>query len=143
MIQKASERDFAVIAELWEQSVRASHHFLPESYLQQIKTLLPAIFPSMPVYVYSDETGNISGFLGVDGEKIEMLFIHPQAMGKGIGRRLMHYAMEELNASKVDVNEHNAAATDFYKHIGFEVVGRSELDGMGKPFPLLHMELKK
>jgi putative acetyltransferase len=143
MIQKARPNDFAVIADIWERSVRATHHFLPEDYLQKIKTLLPSILPAVPVYVYRNDIGNISGFLGVDGEKVEMLFIDPQQMGKGIGRKLMQYALNELRATKVDVNEDNAEAASFYKHLGFAVISRSEVDGLGKPFPLLHMELRK
>lgn len=143
MIEKAKESDFPVLSGIWELSVRATHHFLPEDYLQKIKTLLPVIFPAMPVYIHRDEHGNITGFLGVDSDKVEMLFIHPQHMGKGIGRKLMQFAVDELHATKVDVNEDNADAASFYKHIGFEVISRSELDGIGKPFPLLHMELKK
>src|SRR5262245_29095292 len=139
MIEKATEKDYPVIAEIWELSVRATHHFLPEDYLQQIKILLPGILPAVPVYVYRSDNGNIAGFLGVDAEKIEMLFIHPQHMGKGIGRKLMQYAVDELHATKVDVNEDNPEATAFYKRLGFVVVSRSEMDGMGKPFPLLHM----
>jgi putative acetyltransferase len=37
------------------------------------------------------------------------------------------------------VNEQNPAACGFYEHLGFVVVGRSEVDGTGRPFPLLHM----
>ncbi len=29
----------------------------------------------------------------------------------------------------------------FYLHTGFEIVGRSERDGLGKPYPLLHLHL--
>jgi putative acetyltransferase len=41
----------------------------------------------------------------------------------------------------VDVNEQNPQGVGFYRHMGFEQVGRSELDGQGNPFPLLHMRL--
>ncbi len=43
--------------------------------------------------------------------------------------------------SRVDVNEQNEQALGFYQHLGFSVIGRSPLDGQGKPYPLLHMEL--
>lgn len=141
MIQQATEKDFERLSHIWEASVRATHHFLPEDYLQLIKRLLPEIFAAMPVMVYVDEHAAINGFLGVAGDKVEMLFIDPAHMGKGIGRKLMQYALVELKAVKVDVNEHNEQATAFYRHLGFVVKSRSELDGMGKPFPLLHMEL--
>lgn len=141
MIEQATEKDFPLIAATWELSVRATHDFLPEDYLQRIKTLLPSFLPSMPVYIYRNDVADLAGFLGVDDGKIEMLFIHPDYMGKGIGRKLMHYALHELGATRVDVNEHNARATAFYKYMGFEVISRSELDGLGKPFPILHMSL--
>lgn len=141
MIEKATEKDFPAIAETWELSVRATHDFLPEDYLQKIKTLFPAFLPSMPIYIYRNAAGNVSGFLGVDDRKIEMLFIHPGYIGKGIGRKLMQYALQELGATKVDVNEQNTRAAAFYRHMGFEVISRSKLDGLGKPFPILHMSL--
>lgn len=70
-----------------------------------------------------------------------MLFMHPDYRGKGIGKVLLTYAVEALGLRKVDVNEQNEGAVGFYRHYGFEVVGRSELDGTGKPYPILHMEL--
>ncbi|WP_311769057.1 GNAT family protein [Novispirillum itersonii] len=39
------------------------------------------------------------------------------------------------------MNEDNPQAVAFYRHMGFTVTGRSEVDGSGKPFPLLHMQL--
>ena len=70
-----------------------------------------------------------------------MLFIHPAARGQGAGRRLLTYAVDSLGATTLDVNEQNEQAVGFYLRMGFEVVGRSECDGMGKPYPLLHLRL--
>ena len=70
-----------------------------------------------------------------------MLFITPEARGTGVGSLLVAQAVEWQGATKVDVNEQNDQALGFYKRIGFSVVGRSPLDGQGKPYPLLHMEL--
>ena len=143
MITKATTDDYAEIIDLWEHSVRATHHFLPEEYLQQIKTMLPSILPHVNLYISRTATGNLSGFLGVAENKIEMLFIHPSNFGSGIGKLLAHFAIKDLQADKVDVNEQNERATEFYKHIGFVVTGRTETDGLGKPFPLIQMELPK
>jgi putative acetyltransferase len=54
---------------------------------------------------------------------------------------LLNYAIEHQAAYKVDVNEQNPDAVGFYQHLGFNVIGRSPLDGQGNPFPLLHLEL--
>ena len=70
-----------------------------------------------------------------------MLFIHPDWRGQGIGKLLLNYAVNDMGATKLDVNEQNPLAVGFYEHLGFKVTGRSPVDGMGKPFPLLHMQL--
>ena len=81
--------------------------------------------------------------MGVERDKIEMLFVVPQMREKGIGRRLLSYAVNELNARYVDVNEQNPQAAVFYEKMGFEIFGRSELDAQGNPYPLLRMRLKR
>lgn len=75
-------------------------------------------------------------------QNLEMLFIDPEYRGKKIGKILLNYSIDNLNVTKVDVNEQNEQAIGFYKHFGFEVIGHSELDSSGKPYPILHMELK-
>ena len=50
-------------------------------------------------------------------------------------------AIARLGATRVDVNEQNEPALGFYRHLGFAVVGRSALDGQGRPYPLLHMSI--
>ena len=140
---KATEKDYSAIAIVWEASVRATHDFLPEDYLQEIKGLLPTIFPAVPIYVFLNDRSEIEGFIGVADHKIEMLFIHPGARRKGIGRLLTEFAVSELKADKVDVNEQNEQAVGFYRRLGFTVEGRTDKDGMGRPFPLLQMKLDK
>jgi len=144
MINSASQGDYPAIIELWELSVRASHQFLPEDYLQRIKHLLPSILAAVKLFVHLDQDQKtITGFLGVSEEKIEMLFIHPEKRGQGIGSLLNKFAIDQLNTCKVDVNEQNEQAVAFYKKLGYKVVGRTEVDGLGKPFPILQMECVK
>jgi putative acetyltransferase len=68
-----------------------------------------------------------------------MVFIHPDWHRQGVGRRLT-WAATALGATTLDVNEQNEQAIGFRRRIGFEVIGRSPVDSMGKPFPLLHMQ---
>ncbi len=70
-----------------------------------------------------------------------MLFVDNDFRGKGIGSQLVAFAVEELGANKVDVNEQNHLATGFYIRMGFRIVGRSPQDGDGKDYPLLHMRI--
>jgi putative acetyltransferase len=89
-----------------------------------------------------DADGRLVAFLGVDGESLEALFVDATSRGAGVGRGLIRYAIDVLGARSVDVNEQNAQAVGFYRHFGFEPIGRSEVDGLGKPYPLLHMRLR-
>ncbi|OAT26784.1 histone acetyltransferase [Buttiauxella ferragutiae ATCC 51602] len=83
------------------------------------------------------------GFTGVSENRIEMLFVDAGQRGKGIGKLLLLHAIDEQGADELDVNEQNPQAVTFYKKHGFETVGRSEVDGQGRPYPLLHMKLQR
>ncbi len=136
--------DFARVVDVWEASVRATHHFVTEANIQFFKPLVRNELPQMAeLACVRDNDGQVAGFIGVAGEKVEMLFIHPTWRGQGIGRQLLTYAVTTLGATMVDVNEQNAQAVGFYRRMGFEVSGRSALDSTGKPFPLLHMRLHR
>ena len=142
IISDVTRDEYPEIVEVWEASVRATHNFLTEDDIQFFKPLiLNEFLKAVNLRCAKSDDGRILGFLGVAQNTIEMLFLDPQNRGKGIGRTLVHYAIEQMGAEKVDVNEQNPDAVGFYKHMGFEVTSRSPLDSMGKPFPILHMTL--
>lgn len=141
-IETAVPGQFARLVAIWESSVRATHHFLQERDIAALRPLLlNAYLPHLKVVIARDETGAIHGFLGVDDNRIEMLFVDDVSRGKGVGKLLLNYAVDCFGANEVDVNEQNPQAVAFYQHVGFVQVGRSERDGQGNPFPLLHMRL--
>ncbi|MET4693670.1 acetyltransferase [Endozoicomonas lisbonensis] len=142
IISEVTRDEYPEIVEVWEASVRATHNFLTESDIQFFKPLiLNEFLEAVNLRCVKSDDGRILGFLGVAQNNIEMLFLDPQNRGEGIGRILVHYAIEQMGVQKVDVNEQNPDAVGFYKHMGFEVTSRSPLDSMGKPFPILHMAL--
>ncbi len=142
-ITNISKSEYPELMQVWEASVRATHHFLKEEDILFFRKVIPEKYlDSVKLFAVRDPEDKILGFLGVSDENIEMLFIHPDARGKGIGTALLDYAMNELRLCKVDVNEQNEQAVGFYLHKGFSVVSRSELDGTGKPYPILHLEIK-
>ena len=81
----------------------------------------------------------LAGFLGSVGQRVEMLFVEPGLRGRGIGTALLEDFGSRHAGIWLDVNEQNTAARAFYARRGFEVVGRSPLDGAGQPYPLLHL----
>ena len=140
LIQKS---EYPEVVAVWEASVRATHDFLKEEDIQYFKPLiLNTYLDAVALRCIRNEQNKIVGFLGVAEQNLEMLFIHPDYRGKGIGKALLHFALQNMKVTKVDVNEQNPQAVGFYQHLGFQVINRSELDASGKPYPILHMELK-
>ncbi|GAB3322902.1 hypothetical protein GCM10027299_18680 [Larkinella ripae] len=98
--------DHPEVVEVWEASVRPTHHFLTEEDIQFFKPLiLNEYLNAVALVGLRDEAGKLSGFLGTADHKIEMLFIHPDAMGKGLGKILIDYAIRQLKATRVDVKK--------------------------------------
>lgn len=140
-ITPVAPEDYPRVVEVWEASVRATHHFVAESDIEIFRPLVFEELPHTDLACVRDVNGMVAGFIGIAEGKVEMLFIHPDYREQGIGRTLLSYAIHERGATTVDVNEQNDQALGFYMRMGFEVVGRSELDSNGKPYPLLHMRL--
>ncbi len=121
--------------------MRATHTFLSEEDIAGIRqALVPLYFPAVELYGI-EAGGTLAGFIGLSGEKIEMLFIDDRHRGNGLGSRLIDHAVA-LGARSVDVNEQNPLALGFYLSKGFSVDSRDPLDADGRPFPILHLSLK-
>ena len=141
-ISQPTPEDYDEILHVWEMSVRHTHDFLTEEHTQFYKPLVRKHYlPAVELFVIRNANGKIAAFMGLSDELIEMLFVHPDEQGKGYGKRLMEYARDKKHMDKVDVNEQNEKALQFYLHLGFQVISRDETDSMGKPFPILHLQL--
>ncbi|MCR6720961.1 MAG: GNAT family N-acetyltransferase [Chitinophagaceae bacterium] len=128
------------ILDVWERSVLATHNFLKPADFAEIKKLVATIdFSAFQVYCLMEEN-IVLGFVGVANQKIEMLFLDPASMGKGLGKKLLHFAIEALKADKLDVNEQNNKALSFYLKNGFQIIERTEKDDQGRDYPLLRMK---
>jgi putative acetyltransferase len=130
------------LLEVWERSVRATHLFLSGGEVEAIKAYVPQALREVPRLVTTeDEAGLLAGFLGADGRRLEMLFLLPEARGKGLGRALLQYGMDRYGLRELAVNQQNPQARGFYEHMGFHVYRRTETDEQGGPYPLLYMKL--
>jgi len=129
-----------VLLAVWESSVRATHLFLREGDVDCLRPFVKQGLQEVPLLFYAEENGAPCAFLGMDGDSIEMLFVAEELRSQGIGSALMRQALA-LGARRVDVNEQNPQALDFYRRFGFKVTSRDELDSLGLPYPILHCAL--
>ena len=68
--------DFPRTLEVWEASVRATHHFVREADIQFFKPLVRDALQKMEHLACArDENGQVAGFVAVAEKKVEMLFI--------------------------------------------------------------------
>ena len=141
-ILSTNSDDHPKLLEIWESSVRATHQFLSDQHIFQIRDLIIQHHYFDHVQLYHIEfDGKIVGFMGLAYEKIEMLFVEPKYFKQGIGSTLLDHALS-LGMTEVDVNEQNYGALAFYQTRCFQQIARSELDAEGNPFPILHLKLK-
>ena len=130
------------LLEIWEDSVRATHHFLSDAEVNQIKKYVPQALTGVKhLIVAENEIGIPVAVMGTQDHRLEMLFISPEERGKGLGKRLLQYGIKTYAVERVAVNEQNPQAKGFYEHMGFQVYKRTDLDEQGNPYPLLYMSL--
>jgi putative acetyltransferase len=139
-IRPAISGDHDALIDIWLSAVRATHHFLSESDIQSLLTLVrQGALNGLEIWVLCAEGPQPIGFMGLADSRVEALFLAPEYHGCGGGRRLLQHARQLKGLLTVDVNEQNPAAVRFYEACGFVVEARSELDSCGLPFPILHM----
>ena len=134
-IRPSRASDAEELLRVWRNAVDATHDFLTREDRAEIDPKVAEYVATFPLSVAAiDDT--LVAFMGVTDQNIDSLFVDPAAHGMGVGRRLID---KVARPATVSVNEQNGRAVGFYRHMGFEVTGRSEDDGEGRPYPLLHM----
>ena len=127
---------------IWEDSVRATHLFLSSKEIEKIKTYVPQALEIIDhLIIIEDEKRLPVGFMGIENQKLEMLFIQSSERGKGLGKQLLNYAIKKFDVNELTVNEQNPLAKGFYEHMGFVTYKRTDLDEQGNPYPVLYMSL--
>ena len=132
----------ADLLDIWEASVRATHHFLSDAEITQIKEYVPQALQGVAhLIIAEDETDGPTAFMGIENNRLEMLFLSPKVRGKGLGKQLLQCAVPNYGVRELTVNEQNPQAVGFYEHLGFQTYKRTECDEEGNPYPLLYMKL--
>lgn len=130
------------LLKVWESSVKATHLFLSDNEIENIKKYVPQALKDIPHLIIVQNQKNFPvAFMGLEEQKLEMLFVSPEERGKGLGKKLIQYGIENYSINELAVNEQNPLAKAFYEHMGFQVYKRTDNDEQGNPYPLLYMKL--
>lgn len=130
------------LLEVWESSVKETHLFLSDVEIENIKKYVPqALENATHLVIVESEKKFPVAFMGLEEQKLEMLFVSPEERGKGLGKKLIKYGIKNYSTNELAVNEQNPLAKGFYEHMDFQIYKRTDKDEQGNPYPLLYMRL--
>lgn len=140
IVRPGTTADVPRALEIWRAAVDATHGFLTPEDRAAIERMVGTQFlPFADLWLVDDAAGCAMGFLAMDGDMIDALFVDPAVHGHGFGSALITHALALAPRARVDANEQATNALPFYLARGFVAVGRSETDGEGRPYPLIHL----
>ena len=120
-IRRSRKDEGDKLISIWCRSVDATHHFLSADYRIELEELVSSFLPEAPLW-------------------LSLIHISdPDVRGSGVGKLLIEHALSMVSTLTTNVNEQNEQAVGFYKKMGFTVTGRTEVDALGRAYPLLNL----
>lgn len=120
MIRELQRNDINKVADIWLDTNIKAHDFIPAQYWKSnFKSVKEALLQA-EVYVYAYDT-EIQGFIGINDEYVEGIFVSGEMQSQGIGKILLNYAKDKRNKLFLNVYQKNVRAISFYQREGFEI----------------------
>lgn len=126
MIRKIEKEDVNAVMEIWKNENIRTHNFISEEYWKNNYKYVKDILPNAEVYVYILNK-HIVGFVGINNNYIEGIFVDINNQYNGIGTALLNKIKEDRENLTLRVYKKNINAIEFYRKNDFIIV-REELD---------------
>ena len=120
MIRELRKADINQVADIWLDTNIKAHYFIPAQYWKSNLDLVKELLLQATVYVYEDNQ-EIRGFIGLNDEYIEGIFVSNEMQSHGIGKALLNYAKNKRSKLFLNVYQKNIRAIAFYQREGFEI----------------------
>ena len=118
MIRKLLNEDIDRVPGTWVMKFLKSHYFIINQYWKSNYELVKKMMSQSEVYVYEDDK-MIQGFVGLNDEYIEGIFVSDEMQSCGIGKLLLDYIKDKKVSLRLNVYQKNARAISFYQREGF------------------------
>ena len=118
MIRVLEEKDVDTVAKIWLETNIKAHDFIASNYWKEHYEIIKDMFLQAEVYVYEIEK-EIMGFIGLDKEYIEGIFVLDQYQKRGIGKALLNHVKAKKEHLSLNVYQKNLNAILFYQGEGF------------------------
>ena len=130
MIRKLQDADIDRVADIWLDANLKAHSFISPQYWKGNFETVKKMLPQAEVYVYENDR-EIWGFIGLNGEYIEGIFVSGEMQSRGIGKRLLDFVKTKKTELRLNVYQKNVRAIRFYQREGFKILreGMDEATG--------------
>ena len=120
MIRDFKENDLSSVMQIWLDSNIEAHSFISAKYWMDHFQLVKKLLPQAEIYVYENEDmRRISGFIGLNEDHIEGIFVDKNMRSKGIGKELLDYVKKIKLSMSLNVYQKNYRAISFYQREHF------------------------
>ena len=118
MIRKLLNGDIDRVADIWLKTNLKAHYFISNQYWKSNYELVKEMLSQSEVYVFEADK-MIQGFVGLNDEYIEGIFVSDEMQSCGIGKLLLDYVKDKKVSLRLNVYQKNARAISFYQREGF------------------------
>ena len=120
MIRELRKADINKVANIWLDTNITAHYFIPAQYWQNNFELVKELLLQATVYVY-EHNQEIQGFIGLNDEYVEGIFVSDEMQSHGIGKILLDYIKDKKVRLQLNVYQKNVRAMSFYQREGFTI----------------------
>ena len=128
MIRIFQRQDLEAAVKIWLAANKEAHDFIDPCYWEGYKDAVKEMFLQAEIYVFEtedmmeeifDETGGILGFIGLDKDYVEGIFVRGDVRSQSIGKQLLDFVKQKRKRLELNVYVKNKRAVQFYEREGF------------------------
>ena len=120
MIRELQKADINKVADIWLDTNVTAHSFISSQNWQNNFEFVKELLLQATVYVYEDNQ-EIQGFIGLNDEYIEGIFVSDEMRSQGIGKLLLDFVKNRKAKLSLNVYQKNIRAIHFYQREGFAI----------------------
>lgn len=148
-IRRMEEKDLDSVMVIWLETNKQAHQFIAETYWENNFEQVKEILPQAEVYVAErkglleeSDDSLLAGFIGMDENYVEGIFVRKDCQSHGIGKGLLDYAKGIKPELSLNVYEKNNRAVQFYEREGFEICEKTVDEATGQAEYLMRWSKK-
>ena len=113
MMRGLQKTDITKVADIWLDTNIKAHNFISAQYWESNYEMVKEMLLQAEVYV-CESNGEIQGFIGLNGDYIEGIFVCDRLQSQGIGKLLLDFVKESRTQLSLNVYQKNTRAIHFF-----------------------------